>query len=274
MGDFQTHAVAIAPARQLALDRAQQIIDLFFVHIEIGVARHTELIAAACVHAGKQIPHVFVDDRGQKHEVVGPAVGLARGQLNHPRQRPRRLDHGVRDLAPEGIGPIQIHDEVQRLVQNARKRVGRVQPDGTDDRQQFFFEIAPQPGALVGLPLGAAQKPDILGLQRRDQRVVERLILLVDQRMCARRYRAKQFARRARIGIGRRIRQLGFLLEPSHPDLEELVEIGRRDTQEFKPLEQRHAGIDSLFEHAVVELQQRQLAVDEQLGRVERARVR
>ncbi len=237
MGHLQADAVAIASARQLALDRAQQILDLFFIDIQIRVAGHPELITTTRIHAGEQIAHVLVDHRREKDEIVGTAVGFGRRQLDDPRQGSGGLYHGMRDLAPEGIGAVQIHDEVQRLVQNARKRMRRVQPDRADHRQQFFLEVAIQPGALFGLPFRTPQKPDIFSFQRRDQGLVERLILLVDQRMRALGDRAQHLARRARVGIGGRVGQLGLLFEPGHPHLEELIQIGRGNTQEFQPLE-------------------------------------
>ena len=60
--------------------------------------------------------------------------------------------------------------------------------------------------------------------------------------------------------------ELDALFEAGDPDLEKLVEIVRRDAQELEPLEQRHACIECLREHALVEFEQRQLAIDVVLG--------
>ena len=51
-------------------------------------------------------------------------------------------------------------------------------------------------------------------------------------------------------------------LEPGDPDHEEFVEIVGRDRQEAKPLEQRVARVARLIEHAPVERQPAQLAVE------------
>ena len=54
-----------------------------------------------------------------------------------------------------------------------------------------------------------------------------------------------------------------LLLDARHADLEKLVEIRAHDPEELHPLEQRLRRILRLLEHAAVELQPAQLAVDE-----------
>ena len=63
--------------------------------------------------------------------------------------------------------------------------------------------------------------------------------------------------------------ELQQLLEARDADLEELIEVARGDGQEAQPLEQRHGFIERLGQHALVELQQRQLAVDVEIRRLE-----
>ena len=52
-------------------------------------------------------------------------------------------------------------------------------------------------------------------------------------------------------------------LRRGHADHEELVQVRAEDGEELDPLQQRHAGILRLVEDAPVELQPRQLAIDE-----------
>ena len=58
-----------------------------------------------------------------------------------------------------------------------------------------------------------------------------------------------------------------FAPDRGHTDHEELVEIRRGDGRELDPLEQRRRGIRRLLEHALVEGQPRQLAIEEERGR-------
>ena len=74
--------------------------------------------------------------------------------------------------------------------------------------------------------------------------------------------------------VGRRILRLEVFvklrLQAGHPHLEELVEIRCTDRQEPEPLEQRVRRVARFLEHALVEVEPAQLAIDEQ-ARVERA---
>ena len=58
------------------------------------------------------------------------------------------------------------------------------------------------------------------------------------------------------------------LLQAGDADLEELVEVAGGDAQEAQPLEQRQRLVERLREHALVELEQRQLAIDVVLRRL------
>ena len=61
-----------------------------------------------------------------------------------------------------------------------------------------------------------------------------------------------------------------LLAQPGHADHEELVQVRREDRQELHPLQQRIVRVLGLFQHARVELQPAQLAVDEVLGQKRR----
>ena len=56
-------------------------------------------------------------------------------------------------------------------------------------------------------------------------------------------------------------------LQPRHADLEELVQIVADDAQETQALQQRHALIGALGQHAAIELEQRQFAIEIMLGK-------
>ena len=66
-----------------------------------------------------------------------------------------------------------------------------------------------------------------------------------------------------RRGVGERVACRDLLLETGDAHLEELVEVAREDGQEADALEQRVAGVLRLVEDARVELEPRELAVDE-----------
>ena len=158
---LEPHRFAEAPLRQLALQRRAQVLDLFLVHVQVAVAGDAELIAAQHLHAGEQLAYVRVDDGGQEHETMVAAGDLAR-QLDHARQHARRLHQRDPGLAAEGVLAGQLHREVQALVEDARERVRRVEPDRREHRHQLAEEIVLDPVALRTVPLAATQKANAL----------------------------------------------------------------------------------------------------------------
>ncbi len=70
---FQSHGRAVAPLRELAFDRAQQVVHFFVVDEQIAVARDAELPGAFHLHAAEQLRDEGRNHRRQEHE-----VGLAR----------------------------------------------------------------------------------------------------------------------------------------------------------------------------------------------------
>ncbi len=57
-----------------------------------------------------------------------------------------------------------------------------------------------------------------------------------------------------------------LLVQPGHPDHEELVQVARVDGAELQPLQQRHRGVLGQLEHPIIEGQPRQLPVEEELA--------
>src|SRR4029077_1066330 len=61
-----------------------------------------------------------------------------------------------------------------------------------------------------------------------------------------------------------------LLLEAADALHEKFVEIGSGDGEELKPFEQRIARVFSFRKHTAIELQPRHLAIEKQVGRLER----
>ena len=269
--DFEAHGIAVAARDQLAFDRAQQVVHFFFVHEQFGITRHPELVTARDLHAREQIVDMRVDDRRQEHEIVRPAGDFAR-QRDKPRQRARRLHHGHAAAAAEGVAPLEGNDEVQALVEDARERMRRVEPERTQHRQQLMLEIVPHPRLLLGVPFGAAHEADAFAFEFRDQQFVEHPVLFFHQPMRHLDDSFEYFLRAHVVRAGLHRARGDLLLQARHADFEKLVEIGVGDAQKTQPLEQRRDRVLGLFEHTAVELEQAEFAIDEKLGFFERFR--
>ncbi|MNR09228.1 hypothetical protein D3C85_1254210 [compost metagenome] len=140
----------------------------------------------------------------------------------------------------------------------------RVEADRGDDRCDLVAEIAAHPGLELGRPIAATDEADLMLLQLRQQNVVEDRVLAIDvtvdqfadARQCL--MRLQTIGARLFTGEG------DLLLQAGDANLEELVQVAGEDQQKLQPLQQWIGLVQRLFQHADVELQLRQLAMDVQ----------
>ena len=161
----------------------QQIVDLFLVNKQITVARHPELVTACDFHAGEQIPHMRMDNRRQE-DIIMRTVAAGFRQTYQSGQGARSLHNGTATGPTKGILTLQRDDEIKALIEDARKRMGRVQAQRAQYRQQFMAEIVRYSAFLLAIPLGAFEKSNILLGQKRNQVFIQYAVLLVHQTVC------------------------------------------------------------------------------------------
>ena len=266
VGDLEAHAVAKVALREFALDLGAQVLDFFLVDEEVAVARHAELVTAEHGHSGKQFADEGVQYRREEDEAV-LAIAQALRQADDARQHARSLHDRRPRAAPEGVLALEFDGEVEALVEHAREGVRRVEADRRQHRHDFAEEIVPDPLELHLAPVAAPDEADSLGSELGQDLVVEQRVLFVDQRVRLVADQRVGGTRRQAVGGDRDRVELELLLEPGDTDLEELVEIAAHDAQETQPLEQRRMRILGLRQHAAVERQDAELAVEEILGR-------
>jgi hypothetical protein len=264
VGHLEAHRVAEVALRQLSLQRLAQVLHLLLLDEEVGVARHAELVAAHHRHAGEELGHVRVQHRREEDEIVRP-LRDGRRQLDHARQHARGLHDRRARIAAERVAPFELHGEVEALVEDARERVRGIEPDRGEDRHHLAEEVVAHPGLLRGVPLRAAQEPDAFLRERGQDLVVEEPVLRLDDALGARGHLAEHLQRREAVGARGARGELDLLLHAREPDLEELVQVRGDDAEEAQPLERRHRAVLGLGQHAAVELQRLQLAIQEML---------
>ena len=262
VGDFEADRVAEVPLRQFALDRRAQVLHFFLVDEEVAVARDAELVAAEHVHPGEQFADELVQDRGEEDEGIGAVAQLAR-QQDHARQHARRLHDGGVGTAPEGVLAFEFDGEVEALVEDAREGVRGVEPDRRQYRHHLAQEEAADPLALRLVPVRAAQEADAFGVERRQDFLVEQRVLRLDQGARFGADAQQVFLRRQAVGGDRLRAELDLFLESGDADLEELVQVAADDAQEAQSFEQRMARVLRLRQHAPVEREQPEFAVEE-----------
>src|SRR5471032_3068675 len=263
VGHFQAHRIAVAAREQLTAQGAGQVFDVFGVQRQVGVTGQAELVAALDLHALEQVIGVRVDHRRQEYIVVASAADFFRN-LDHTRQQTRCRDDRQAGIATEGVDTFELDDEVQALVHQQRERVRRIEADRGDDRRDLVAEEAAYPGLELGGPVATTNEADLMFFQFRQQNVVEDRVLTVDVTVHQFADPRQRLVRLQAIGAGLFTGKGDLLLQAGHANLEELVQVAGEDQQKLQPLQQRIGLIQRLFQHADVELQLRELAMDVQ----------
>ena len=264
VGDLQPHGGPVAAPDQFVAQRQRQVLHFLFVHDDLGVAGHAELVGALDLHAGEQLVHEHRQHRGQQHEVV-LAAGHALGQVDDARQRTRRAHDGEVAGAAECVLALQHHHDVQRLVEDLRERMRRVQAQRRQHRHDLVAEVRAQPAGLPRVPAVAAEHAHARLGQAGAQHLVPALVLRIHQ-LGGAVVDPVEHGRRAHAVRARRQAEIQRVAHGGGADLEELVQVGAGDAQEAQPLQQRHGRILCLGQHAEIEVQLRQFAVQVQRG--------
>ena len=205
-------------------------------------------------------------DDGQQHQ--GPLGAFVRHR-HDARQRARRLDDGVLAVAAKCVLAAQADDEIEALVLDSGEGPRRIQAQRTQHRLDLVLEKAFQPFLRGGAPGRAPLQGNRLFMQRGQQHFIQTAVLLAAQPQ-----RALMNGRELLLqgqGVGRELAraQLQQLLQARDPDLEEFIQVAGGDAQEAQPLQQRHRLVECLGQNPLIELEKRQLAVDEVLGSFE-----
>ncbi len=185
---------------------------------------------------------------------------LAR-QLEEARQGRRdhqQLDHRLRLLAPP-----QVEDQAEPAVGDERERMRRVDRLRRQHRQDLLAEMVGQPGALGVGQILLAERP-------RAPRSASASRSTIHSACCATTSASASLGDRVELlrrghAVGAQILDPLQLmpLEAGDADHEEFVEVGAGDRQEAKPLEQRMGRVGRLLQHAPVEGEPAQLAVEQ-----------
>ena len=263
--DLESHARAEAAPPHLAIDDRQQVVSLVLEDVDVHVARDAERVTAEDLHAREQVVEVGGDELFEGQELRGGAV-RHRGAAfenragDEARQALGHLD--AREAAVLRLGIARLDGQRQREVREERERVPRIDGQRREDGEDRAPEVLPRRATRVGveaLPLADVQAPR---RERRDQILGEqlrrRLALLADEVADARELVAR------RQPVGGRVDDVGLelIVQPRDADHEELVEVRRVDREELHALEERPPRALRLGQHAPVEGEPRQLAIE------------
>ena len=193
------------------------------------------------------------------------------GHRHHARQRARHLHDRQLAVAAERILAAQPHDEVEALVLDARKRPRRIEAQRAQHRLDLALEIIGKPGLSRqhSSLRGASRHTPVRWSAGRSTSFRQRYCsatsaraALVDSRQLLRRWTCRPGRSAAEPSSSSCFRPETRISKNSS----RLFDVMHRNLQ---PLEQRHRFVERQSEHALIELEQRQLAVDEVLGRAQ-----
>ena len=174
-------------------------------------------------------------------------------------ERRRHLDAREGGLLLLLLG--ELDGERERQVRDERERVRRVEGEGRQDREHDALEVRRQLLAALGLDLLPAEnatrprRASAAGRPGACHREVGVAVHdLADHPQLLRRGEPVGAA----LGDG----GLELLVQARDADHEELVEVRVEDREELHPLEERPARVERLLEHAPVEREPRDLAIE------------
>ena len=262
-GDLEPHDVSEAPAQQLCLDGLEQIVGVAGDG-EIGVARDAEHGVADLVardHCRQE-----VQDR-----VLDRNAGAVAADLDEPRQV---VGHVDADEPRRGLDAVGRDDaDVQGQRRQKWERGGRADRDRCQERLDLAPEALRQRSQLAARALVHRDDADAFRGERRTQLVEPERFLRLLQGARPRAHIRQCPSRRPSVGKAPPDRGLDLRQQAGDTHRVELVEVRGDDPAELHALEQRHVVVRRDLEHALVEVEPRELAVEEArgpLGRIAR----
>ncbi len=232
---------------------ADQILGLF-LNLDLAVAQHAK--------------HALSHDRETREQLVEKQRDhLFDGQETDPvsRQAHEAIDRW-RDqdqcLQPGGIGySFEFEDQAKAAIGNKRKRMGRVDRQRRQHREDLRHESIFEPGVIARSENGRIDDRDAGFVELSAQGQPDNL--LIGHQLACPPLDLLELLRGGQPVLAQRLyagKMLAF--EPGHPHHVELVEIVRRDRQETEPFEQRMAQVVSLGENTLVEGEPGELPID------------
>jgi hypothetical protein len=266
--DLHAHDVAFAPVVQLFGDAFEHGAALFFLHVQIAVARDAKGDAIEDVVAAKHRSDVRQDKVVEQKKVVATVGLVGSGWKRNQRRQCARNRDDTEDLLRSALHlPLvtKQQSKAQRLVEDAGEGVRGV--DG--DRRQQGIDLLMEELRGVG-PVGLAHllpghQPDACLGQRGNQArlpacslrgcKVVKLTLQAVEALIRRIAALVRFLWKAK-------RLFQPLQHAGDTDLYELIEIAGRDGEKLHALQKGVGGVGGLFEDALVEEHPALIAID------------
>ncbi|OIQ67347.1 hypothetical protein GALL_510740 [mine drainage metagenome] len=261
-GHFQPDRIAIMPRTQFALKRRAQIGDVVVVEENLAVAGDAELVHAQHGQPRKELAGECLHEGRKQYETVA-RIAQIRWHGHDAGQGARCLYHAEFDIAAERVGAVELHREIQALVEHAREGVRRVEADGGQQRRDLGIEVMLRPFGLRRSPVGGEINADPLLFQFRQYRLLQHPILVGDQAVRTLGNDGQDVACQHAVRCSRQRVRFHHVLQRRHPGFKKLVHIARHDAEKPQPFEQGIGVVERLKQHAAVEFESAQLTIEQ-----------
>ena len=258
VADLEPDRRTEAAPQELGLERLDEVLGLVLLDHDVLVAREAEGVVIEDLHAGEEVVEVVRDQLLERQVAHGVAVAR---DVDEAREHRRHLE--ARELLAAGLGVADADREVEREARDVGERVRGVDRERHQHREDLGLEV------LVDTRSRSSSSSCVPG-DDLDAGIRQRGPHLRGPGI-----RVPQL-QRVRVGgdVGEHllrgaadVRRHGepgddAALEAGDAHHEELVEVAREDREEVRPLEQGQGRILGEFEHALVEGEPAQLAVE------------
>ena len=263
---LESHHFAEPALEHLLLDHREEVFRLLAVRdLEVRIARDAERVRAEDLHPREQRAEMRADHLLERHEVIRAAL-----DGNPAWEGLRHLHAGEMLVAVFGLA--KLHRQREREVRDVRERMARIDRERRQHGEYVRLEERVHRLALGGGELRHRQQAHAVRAQRGQQQLVQAAARLLQQVADAALDRVELLP--CGEPVGRRLlharRHLPAQAGNAHHV--ELVEVRAEDREELQPFEQRVTLVERLRQHARVELEPRELAVQEVRRRCGRIR--
>ncbi len=257
LADLQAHRRSEPPPGELALQRLQQVLVAVLLDLDVGVAGDPEDVVGADLEPREQLRQVRADELLDRQ--VGRRLGAA--DRHEAADVVGHLDPG--EVVDAGRRVLDDDGEVEREPADVRERVGRVDRQRREHREQLGAEPVVQRCLLRRGEVGPQRDVDALGRER-GAHVGQEAVGVRGGELAGPPADDRQLLAGAQ-AVGAAGAQAGALpaLETGDPDHVELVEVAGEDGEELRPLEQRGRRVLGERQHPGVEVEPADLAVEE-----------
>ncbi len=249
------------PSGQFALECLEQVLVAILLDLEIGIACDAESVVLHHFHAGEEYVEVGGDEVLGGQEGRDRAGGVAgAGHAHEPVDVVGHLH--AREVLSAGCGILHGDREIEAQPADVGERMGRVDGQRGQDREDLFVEVRRQTRAFLGIEVGPADDRDALVGERRTHGIEEHPGVLVRDLLGAGSDERQLFT--GRESVRGPHRQSGFVasFQAGHPDHVELVEVRGEDREELCAFEQWQRSVLREGEHTGVEVEPAQFAVE------------